>query len=174
MNFKLFVLIFVVVAIFAIDIGYRLYVKYILKYCGKEIFSTYHPKRKYKLSVFCGKIVLILAIAVTHFTNFSLFIRIVLNCCYILADYIITREYFFTKDSGIYENGIIQRSVFIKIDDIVTFPVLNIPKEEQENYPDYTLSVATKSKGNIDLIYKDKAERDFVVRKLTEIGIVKK
>lgn len=172
MSFKLSVLIIVAICIFAIDTGFILYVKDILKYCGKKIFLTYHPKKNYRLVLFSGKIVLFMAIAVTYLTNFGLFVQIVLNSCYILADYIITREYLLNKNSGIYEHGIIQGSVFIKIDDIVTFPVLNLPKEEQESYPDYTLSVATKSKGNIDLIYKNKEERDLIVSKLVEMKII--
>ena len=67
---------------------------------------------------------------------------------------------------------LIVNSTFVEYSDIVTFPVLDLPKEEQENYPKNVLVVATESKGKVDLIFSSDKECALVIEKLKEIKII--
>ncbi|MCQ2596238.1 MAG: hypothetical protein MJ181_00185 [Treponema sp.] len=76
-----------------------------------------------------------------------------------------TRDFITKGQYGIYENCVIANGVTVFFDDIVTFPILNLPEEEQEKYDHSNLVVATKSRGNENLIFSSPEE----CKKATEL-----
>jgi len=76
-----------------------------------------------------------------------------------------TKDYITKGKSGIYENCVITNGVTVFYSDIVTFPILNFPEEEQEKYDHANLVAATKSKGNINLVFSSEEE----CKKATEL-----
>ncbi|MCQ2574195.1 MAG: hypothetical protein MJ182_09895 [Treponema sp.] len=69
-----------------------------------------------------------------------------------------TRDFVSKGQYGIFENCAIANGVIIFYDDIVTFPILNLPEDEQEKYDHANLVVATKSKGNENLVFANQEE----------------
>lgn len=69
-----------------------------------------------------------------------------------------TRDFITKGQYGVYENCVIANGVTVFFDDIVTFPILNLPEEEQEKYDHANLVVATKSRGNENLVFSSPEE----------------
>ena len=76
----------------------------------------------------------------------------------VLACEMISKDFIMAGKYGVYENCIAVNGVTIFYDDIVTFPILNLPEDEQEKYDHANLVVSTKSKGNENLIFNDTDE----------------
>src|SRR5574344_1006483 len=76
---------------------------------------------------------------------------------YVLC-FIITKEIVLYSLNGIYQNGVICNSEVVYYSDIMSFPVLQLPKNEQANYDSSFLVVSIGRKDNINLCYKDEDE----------------
>ena len=108
---------------------------------------------------------------IVSFQNLS-FYSIIIQLCGVLGLFIVCKEANLKKHNGVYEKLLIVNSTFVEYSDIVTFPVLDLPKEEQENYPKNVLVVATESKGKVDLIFSSDEECSLVIEKLKEKKII--
>lgn len=69
-----------------------------------------------------------------------------------------SRDFITKGQYGVYENCVMANGVTVFFDDIVTFPILNLPEEEQEKYDHSNLVVATKSRGNENLVFSSPEE----------------
>lgn len=90
----------------------------------------------------------------------------------VMSVYLITKENGNHRYYGVYEKGLIAPSYMFFYDDIMSFPVFELPLEEQEHYAKNTLVVVTKSKGKFEIIFESEEQRTAVVAKLTELGVI--
>lgn len=84
--------------------------------------------------------------------------------CALLGENIAMREFIMSGKYGVYENGIIASTQFVRFSDILSFPVLELPTEERERYNPCELSIVSKSKSNITLIFASKEECEKVTK----------
>lgn len=92
--------------------------------------------------------------------------------CSLLAFFIMTKDGFNRKNYGVYQKGIIAPSTIVFYEDILGFPVFELPPEEQENYPKNTLILVTKKASRQEIIFSSEKECREVLEKLQEIGII--
>ena len=142
--------------------------KKLLQNAGNLIFS-YGRSTNIRFYTVC--IVAFLLVFIVSFQNVS-FYSIIIQLCGVLGLFIVCKEANLKKHNGVYEKLLIVNSTFVEYSDIVTFPVLDLPKKEQENYPKNVLVVATESKGKVDLIFSSDEECSLVIEKLKEIKII--
>lgn len=137
-----------------ITVGMPWHQKNILKNAGNCIYSFARLNKARTVLIYVFSFLLIGLVSLNFF---SLFAKIILELCAILGLYISLRENCFVKVAGIYENGIICSEGYFTFDDIITLPILNLPKKEQENYPDNILEIVTKSKGKKEIVFENGA-----------------
>lgn len=92
------------------------------------------------------------------FRNFPLLNTLIICGACILGCEISTRDFILLGIYGVYEKCIISGGITVFYDDIVTFPILNLPEEEQEKYDHANLNIATKSRGNLNMVFANEAE----------------
>ena len=90
-------------------------------------------------------------ITLSYFIRYTFFVTIILCACGVLGAWIVVGEAALGGKYGLYENGIVAVGKYIPYDDIVTFPILNLPKDEQLNYPQNELVIASRKYGNIEI-----------------------
>lgn len=146
--------------------GMPLQQKKILKSAGNCVYSFAHFDKTKTILIYIFSFVLITLVSLKLF---SLFAKIVLELCAIIGLYISIRESNFAKISGVYDKGIICSEGFFLFDDILTLPILNLPKKEQENYSKNSLVLATKSKGKVEIILDDESQCENVKKELFTI-----
>lgn len=142
--------------------------KKILTVCGqKELDFAKKPGMKPIIIT----VLSIVLIATLFFRDFG-YAGFIIAGCAVLGVFLITKEAALLPLYGVYEKGIIASGTFIAFDDIVTFPVLNLPAEEQAHYAKNTLVVASAEKGNVELVFADEEECSKVVQLLREKKII--
>lgn len=92
--------------------------------------------------------------------------------CSIISFFIMTKDGFNKKNYGVYQNGLIAPSAVIFFKDIISFPVFELPEEEQAHYAKNTLIVVTKKVSRQEIIFSSDDECRAVVEKLKEIGVI--
>lgn len=136
-------------------------VKKIAAKSGEVVFKTSQPSLGRAVIIF---LLGFLLMAATMIRSFSLINQLILCGCALLGEEMAMREFCLSGKYGVYEKGIISAGRFVAFDDIVTFPVLNLPPEEQEHYDKRTLVIATKSVGKVELVFASEEE----CRKVTD------
>ena len=96
----------------------------------------------------------------------------VFAACSILAYLIMTKDGFNRKNYGVYQNGLIAPSAVVFYEDIIGFPVLELPPEEQENYSKNTLVLVTKKSSHLEIFFSSEKECREVLEQLRQIGII--
>lgn len=92
--------------------------------------------------------------------------------CSIIAFFIMTKDGFNKKNYGVYQKGLIAPSAVFFYEDILGFPVFELPPEEQAHYAKNTLIVVTKKASRQEIIFSSDEECRAVVEKLKEIGVI--
>ena len=141
--------------------------KQTMKKMGKNLLSF--PKKNF-IGMIAVEIVAIILLAILIFRDFR-GISIVAACC-VLSVFLITRDGFNQKNYGLYENGMIVPNFVIFYEDIITFPVDQLPLEEQEHYAKNTLILVTQ-KGKCEVVFEAEELCQTVKDKLKELGIRK-
>ena len=89
-----------------------------------------------------------------------------------LSFYIATKDGINSGRFGVYRNGFIVPSAIIFYEDILSFPVFELPVEEQKQYAKNTLIVVTKKRGQQEIVFSTDEECEAVVQKLKETGMI--
>lgn len=144
--------------------------KHVMDISGELILGF--PKLKLSFTIFVEILALVL-ITLNIFIVYSLLVTVVLCGCGVLGAWIIVGEVALGPKYGLYENGIVAAGKFIPYDDIMTFPILNLPKYEQEHYPNNILVVASRQYGNIEIAFDSDEICAEVIATLTKMGLVK-
>lgn len=172
MDIRLIIGIISYLLVFASIISIPIKRKSIDNISGKLILGF--PKNKPVMTIIVDIVSLILITSVNLILkNYSLLIIIILCGCGVLGAWIVAGDAAMGPKYGLYENGIIAAGKFISYDDIITFPILNLPIEEQKNHPDNVLSIATRKYGLIDIVFSSEEVCNQVIKKLDELGEIK-
>lgn len=133
----------------------------VMKETGKLIYSFSQKigTRVILIDVFSA---VLIALAFLNYSNPV--IRFILAACGVMGAFISTNDIIYKPMYGIYENGIISAEKYIRFEDIITFPVLNLPADELKDYPPNPLVLSTKTRGEV-LIYFDSDEQSEIVQK---------
>lgn len=115
-------------------------------------------KNKPKISFIIIFIAVLILPFVVLFRDYSLLYTVMFCLISIMGSYITARDACLWGHYGVYENCVIAGGICVKYDDIVTFPILNLPLEEQENYDQANLVISTKSKGNLNMVFSSAEE----------------
>lgn len=115
-------------------------------------------KNKVKISFIAIFAAAILLPLVVIFRDYSLLYNIMFCLISVMGSVITARDACLMGHYGVYVNCVIAGGICVRYDDIVTFPVLNLPLEEQENYDHANLVIATKSKGNLNMVFASEEE----------------
>ena len=142
------------------------------KIVNKAGTLLYSLKNKNNLGFYAVCIVAFALVFLLFFQQVTLY-TVIIDLCAVFGLFIVTKEWSLKKVYGVYQNLIIINSTVLEYSDIVTFPILNLPKEEQEHYQKNVLVVATESKGNINLIFETDDDCSKVIQILTEQDIIK-
>lgn len=145
------------------------YTKKILTTAGKLLLSF---NKKTDVKYYGVLIFSFLLVFLMYFQQTTLY-TVIINACAVLGLFIVCKESTLKKCYGVYENMIIVNSTFVEYSDIITFPILDLPKDEQQNYPKNCLTIATESKGKVDLIFSTDEECQQAIQKLQELQIIK-
>ena len=105
--------------------------------------------------------------------NYTFFITMILCACGVLGAWIVVGEAALGSKYGLYDNGIVAVGKYIPYDDIVTFPILNLPKEEQKHYPQNVLVIASRKYGNIEVPFDSDEICGEVIRILRKLCYAK-
>ena len=169
MNLSILVLVLCYLAMICTLIFLPLNTKKILNKSGKLIYSLSKKNNIgfYAVCVFAFALVFLLRLKTVNFYS------IVINLCAVLGLFIVTKEANLKKVYGVYENMIIVNSSIIEYSDIVTFPILDLPKDEQEHYPKNILVLATESKGKTELVFETDEICQKVIECLKELKVIK-
>lgn len=120
---------------------------------GKVVWSFGKKKDLLVKGIFIC-ILCALMIYVISIRRFSVFVQIAFCGTAILGVELAVRELSLYGLNGVFVNGIIYGTDFVDFDDIATFPVLQLPENEQEHYPKNVLVIATRSRGKVELIFE--------------------
>lgn len=107
-------------------------------------------KRIAVLFIFCPLLVVLLLIR-----NLDVYVQIIICGVALLGIEITVREYLSSRFGGVYEKAIIGGGHFIPYNDILSLPVLSLPKSERGKYDICSLYIATKSHGILKIHYAD-------------------
>lgn len=103
--------------------------------------------------VFCAALPFVIV-----FRNFSILYNIMFCLISVLGMEMTVRDSCTQGAYGVYENAVIANGICVFYDDIVCFPILEFPPEEQEKYDHANLVIATKTKGNVNVIFSSEEE----------------
>lgn len=166
MNIRLIMIIVSYVLFAAILISIPFRKKFSLKKAGKLNYKITGPSSIYFAGIY---IISLAVISIMWIRNFGDIMNFILCGCGILACELVTRSFSLKNVYGLYENGLIYDGVYISYDDIIAFPVLILPEEEQKNYDSRTLVLITKSKGQKSFTLISEEEYATVIGKIFEI-----
>lgn len=155
-------------AIYFIQIGIiPLRIKKLKKKAGECVLEIQNKKSfSFDVAIFILSFVLI---AISLVNDFSFYIYIVLCACALIGQEIAIRDFIMNRRSGIYKNGIISTGNYVSFNQIESFPVLELPENEQKNHDESTLDILTKKNGIITLIFNDKNECQNAVKKIFDL-----
>ena len=137
---------------------------------GKIILGF--PKKNNKFVIFV-EILSVFLVTILFFIRYGAFVSVVLCGCGVLGAWIVVGEAALGKYYGLYENGIIAVGKYIPYDDIMTFPVLNLPKNEQLNHPQNVLVIASRRYGNVEIAFESDEVCSEVISTLRKMHIIK-
>lgn len=145
---------------------FPLYKKNILVKLGKCHVDK--KKKKSILSVFIYVLCFVMVL-IELFRDLGLTLNFLISGCAVLGVYIITKEIVLYSINGIYEKGLVCNSEVVLYDDIMSFPVLQLPKDEQKNYDPSFLVISIGRKDNINLSYESEEECKIVLDQILTI-----
>lgn len=96
--------------------------------------------------------------AVIFFRNFSFLYSVTFCLVAVLGCEVTTRDTCTLGINGVYQNCVVIGDTKLYFDDIVSFPILELPEEEQEHYDHHVLIAASRLKGNVNLIFQTEEE----------------
>lgn len=137
--------------------------KYALKKAGSCIIAVKKRKDAAGLGVLICCPVLI---ATLLLRNLAPYMNVVIGVVALTAAELTVRELSYASISGLYENGIIGSGRYISFDDIISLPLLQLPKNERIKYNGAILQLATKKHGIVQITFADETE---CVRITTEL-----
>lgn len=104
------------------------------------------------------------------FREFSVLYNIAFCLVSVLGAEVTTRDACVTGKYGVYENCVIAGGMCVFYDDIVVFPVLELPEEEQKDFDGANLVISTKSKGNVDMPFANETECKAAIKVIRELS----
>lgn len=104
------------------------------------------------------------------FRNFSTIINLMFVLVSILASELISRDASLTGKYGVYENCVIAGGKCVFYSDILTFPILEFPEEEQAKYDHASLVAATASEGTVNIVFSDVSECSSATKLIRELS----
>ena len=119
---------------------------------GRRIFAIPTKKRTF----FKGAAIILLCVALVFVIKtryFSVFVDIAFCGTAILGVEFVARLFSVATLCGAWQNAVLLDTEVVLYDDIIVFPVLQLPPEEQKNYPANLLVAETKSRGTVNLIF---------------------
>ena len=137
---------------------------------GKCLYGF--PRKKIVFDILV-EVVAVVLITLNLFIRYSLLSTIVLCACGVLGAWIIIGELSLGKKYGLYENGIVAAGKYFPFDDIMSFPVFNLPKSEQKDCPKNILVIVSRKHGKVEIPFDSDAIGINVVNKLKEMGVIK-
>lgn len=108
--------------------------------------------------------------AIILFRNYSLAYNLMFALVAVMGAELTSRDFITKGKYGIYENCAIVNGITVFFNDIVTFPILNLPEDEQEKYDHANLVAATKSKGNVNLVFANIEECQAATKLIRELS----
>lgn len=143
---------FILMAI--ISVGMPFYKLKIMKGAGEKILPLVKDRKIISFVTYItAYIILILSIMV----DFGK-LNFVIPYCAVLGLYVSTKEGTFRPVNGVYENLLIVGSDIIRYDDIISFPIEELPPEERAKHPANVLLVVTKKGGKRNLTFNNANE----------------
>lgn len=141
--------------------------KKILSLCGKKLMDVKNSQttRVFLIYLFC-----LLLPAVLLIRDFGTATEIIDCAISVLAFEMGTRELSLKGIYGVYENALIAGSTTVEYDDIMAFPVLELPEEEQANYDNTSLSIVCNKKGSMNIAFSSLEECKAVTQKVRELS----
>ncbi|MCQ2575592.1 MAG: hypothetical protein MJ162_02540 [Treponema sp.] len=136
---------------------------------GDCLFSF--PKKP-SLTAIASCVLSVVLLGVLLFRNFGYLTLILAGCC-ILAPYMMAKDSFSCKYYGVYEKGMIVPGFTVFYDDILAFPVFELPPEEQEHYPKEELVIVTNTKGKFSVRFASEEECNKVIENLKTLQVIK-
>ena len=119
---------------------------------GSRIFEIKHRKSAFFKTLFIVFLCAVL-IFVIQSRYFSIFVDIAFCGTAVLGVEFAARQFSLMSLCGAWQNAVIVDTEVVLYDDIVVFPVLQLPPSEQKNYSPNVLVVETKSRGTVNLIF---------------------
>lgn len=108
--------------------------------------------------------------AIIFLRNYSLPYNLMFALVAIMGAELTSRDFVTKGKYGVYEHCAIVNGITVLFNDIVTFPILNLPEDEQEKYDHANLVVATKSKGNQNLVFANADECQAATKLIRELS----
>ncbi|MCF0242434.1 MAG: hypothetical protein HUK25_07335 [Treponema sp.] len=166
-NYKLILLIITLTALL-VDIGS-------LKFRSKKILAQagalkMELKSKVKILFIVIYLFCFALPVVMFFKDFNILYSITFCLVAVLGCEVTTKDCAMLGKNGIYENCIIQGEIIIFYDDIVSFPILELPEEEQTSYDHSILVVASRLKGNVNVIFQSEEECSAATKLIRELS----
>jgi hypothetical protein len=122
--------------------------------------SRLYPIAAKKSGFVKGLFIVFLCAAIIFFVQtryFSVFVNIAFCGTAVLGIEFAARLFTLLGLSGAWQNAVICGTDIVLYDEIVIFPVLQLPPEEQASYPKNVLTVETKNRGQVNLFFPDEA-----------------
>lgn len=167
MNFKLILIIFTYILLLA-DLGtvpFRS--KKIMTSAGKLVMPLKNRSKLFFISMYLWAFFLP---AILLIRDFRPVYQIIFCLVSVMGCEMNTKDFITKGRYGVYEHCVISNGLTIFFNDIVTFPILNLPEDEQEKYDHSNLVVATKSKGNENLVFSSVEECTSATKLIRELS----
>ena len=167
MNIKIYFLIATYIALLAELVSITFRAKKIMARAGEKKLSV---KNRVKITFVIIYAVCFALPVILVFREFSVLYNIAFCLVSVLGAEVITRDACVTGKYGVYENCVIAGGLYVFYDDIVVFPVLELPEEEQADFDGANLVISKKSKGNIDMPFSSVEECKAAVKVIRELS----
>ena len=135
--------------------------------CGNKVMDikNHQSTRVFVIYLFCLIIPAILLIR-----DFGKAIEFVDCGVAVLAFEMGTRELTLKGHYGVFENALVAGGTIVEYSDIMAFPVLELPEEEQANYDNTSLSIVCKKKGSMNVAFDSLEECKAVTAMVRELS----
>lgn len=101
--------------------------------------------------------------------KFDFFAVCIIGLCVVLGTELSVRDFITFKKNGVYQNAIVCDGQIIKFADILSFPLLNLSKEDFDAYEQSILIVQTRTKGSKSLIFPTAEDCKSIVLKIKDL-----
>lgn len=126
-----------------------------LSLCGNKVMDVKATGSARSLMIYAFAVVLP---GLLFIRDFGTFTEVVDCAISVVAFEMATRELALKDINGVYEKAVICGTNFVEYSDILAFPVLELPLEEQENYDPQTLAVVCNKSGTVNIAFASEDE----------------